>query len=496
MLLFAVLAVSCTKNIEVKGKIANANPLARVEFIEASGVATLPLANLGVNDKGEFQGSFESPKTGMYLITYGNNMAMIFLKKGQSLDISGDAATFPSEYVITGDGKANNDFLKAADKGFEDYAKKIQMEALLNKKEPEFIKDFQKVEADLLKEVDKQAAKFSADSEAVNFKKLDMRAKLLGLLDAYEQNHGMMTGNASFKVSENFNKVKKELVKDENEMIREIPVYREYILGKLNGEFQQFATPKMQDPTKRPLMSEIFAEFLKTKKDLSPLAKDYLYAYVVAQSDINYNNVKDYDKITKLIEQNISDANVKKDVLNLQKVLMGHKEGTIPNLRLEDATGKKTNLSELKGKPTLVMFYASYSPNISMSTVPVVNEIANFYKSKMNFALVNIDDTQEQFKKTSSTMFKGFPGSNYWIQGGINSEDAKNFGLYAFKVPSFIILDKDGKMVGRQFYNLGEEEFVNTMDKVSGLKAPQVQTQMPPQMQMPVETPADSAHAK
>ncbi len=496
MLFFAIVAVSCTKNIEVKGKIANANPLARVEFIEASGVATLPLANLGVNNKGEFQGSFESPKTGMYLVTYGNNMAMIFLKKGQSLEISGDAATFPSEYTITGDGKANNDFLKAADKGFEDYAKKIQMETLLAKKEPEFIKDFQKVEADLLKEVDNQASKFNADSEAVKFKKLDMKAKLVGLLDAYEQNHGMMTGNAKFKVSENFKKAQKELIKDENEMIREIPVYREYILGKLNGEFQQFAMTKMQNPEKRPLMSEVFADFLKTKKELSQLAKDYLYAYVVAQSDINYNNAKDYDKITKLIEQNISDASVKKDVLNLQKVLMGHKEGTVPNLRLEDATGKKTNLSELKGKPTLVMFYASYSPNVSMSTVPVIKEIANFYKSKMNFAYVNVDDTQDQFKKTSASMFKGFPGTNYWIQGGINSEDAKNFGLYAFKVPSFIILDKDGKIVGRQFYNLGEEEFVNTMDKVSGLKAPQVQTQMPPQMQMPMEAPADSATTK
>jgi hypothetical protein len=51
LLLFviAIFVMSCSKKVEVKGKITGGSPLERIEFIEASGVATLPLINIGVN---------------------------------------------------------------------------------------------------------------------------------------------------------------------------------------------------------------------------------------------------------------------------------------------------------------------------------------------------------------------------------------------------------------------------------------------------------------
>jgi hypothetical protein len=45
------------------------------------------------------------------------------------------------------------------------------------------------------------------------------------------------------------------------------------------------------------------------------------------------------------------------------------------------------------------MTYASWNPYIGQSTVPVLKEVVNFYKSKVNFAFVNVDDTKEQFTK-------------------------------------------------------------------------------------------------
>jgi PBP1b-binding outer membrane lipoprotein LpoB len=37
LFIIAVFAVSCSKKVEVKGKITGASPLERIEFIEASG---------------------------------------------------------------------------------------------------------------------------------------------------------------------------------------------------------------------------------------------------------------------------------------------------------------------------------------------------------------------------------------------------------------------------------------------------------------------------
>ena len=484
MLMMAFFAISCSKKVEVKGKVTNASPLERIEIIEASGVGTLPLMNVGVNNKGEFSGNFDAPKDGMYILTYGGNMNMIYLKAGQTLNISGNGADFPQKFVITGDAKANNDFLADAEKSFQTYAAKINVGELIAKDEKAFTAQFKKIQTDIFKNLDDAAKKYSADGSVVEWKKDETNAKLLGLLDAYQENHSQAVNNPSFKVSKDFETLKTDITKNGDRMIKTIPIYRDYMLNKLNPDFQKFAQGKFTNPAAMPLLGEAFVEFLKTRKDVSATAKDYFLAYVVSQSDINPANAKKYDQITKLIDENISDATVKKDVKELQKVLMGEKEGTVPNLKLTSADGKSTNLSDLKGKPTVVMFYASWNPNIAIMTIPTLKDVNNFYSSKANFAFVNLDDTKEQFGKTSTAMLKGFKGTNYYVDGGINSAEARKFGLYGFKLPSYIILDKDGKTVGRPFFNLGDEEFVKTMDKLTGLTAPKVQNPMPSPLQM------------
>ncbi|MGL6037642.1 MAG: hypothetical protein ACRC0E_01965 [Soonwooa sp.] len=83
--MIALFAVSCSKKVKVNGVIKNGSPLERVEFIDASGVATLPLINMGVDAKGNFTGEFEAPKNGMYAMTYAGQMAFVYLKKGRLL---------------------------------------------------------------------------------------------------------------------------------------------------------------------------------------------------------------------------------------------------------------------------------------------------------------------------------------------------------------------------------------------------------------------------
>lgn len=501
LLVMAIFMVSCSKKVEVKGKVTNGSPLERIEIIEASGVGTLPLMNVGLNNKGEFSGSFDAPKDGMYILTYGGNMNMIYLKKGQTLNISGSGTDFPQKYVITGDAKANNDFLTDAEKSFQSYASKINIGELIAKDEKAFTTSFNKIQADIFKNLDDAAKKYNADNSVVEWKKDETNAKLLGLLDAYEENHSQAVNNPSFKVSKDFATLKEGIAKNGDRMIKTVPIYRDYMLNKLNPDFQKFAQSKYTNPASMPLLGEAFVEFLKTRKDVSQVAKDYFIAYVVSQSDINPANTKKYDQISKLIDQNISDAAVKNDLKVLQSVLMGQKEGSVPDLKLTTTDGKSTNLSDLKGKPTVVMFYASWNPSISIVTIPTLKDVNNFYNSKANFAFVNMDDTKEQFGKTSAALLKGFKGTNYWVEGGINSDAARKFGLYGFKLPSYIILDKDGKTVGRPYYNLGDEEFVKMMDKLTGLTAPRVQTpesqlQIPPHEEIPAaKAPAEPAPA-
>jgi len=476
MMVLAFLAVSCSKKVEVTGKVTGGSPLERIEFTEASGVATLPVINMGVDKDGNFKGDFDAPKSGMYVISYAGKQNLIYLKTGQSLNITGDAATFPAEFKITGDAKGNNDFLQQTQKYMTEYTQKVNMQDNMNKDEGAFLKALQKIQADLEKNIDEVGKKTGADKEVISWKKNDVRTGIMSIIPQYEMYRKQMTANPAFANSKALKDYELKLQEDKDTMVKEHPLYRNYLLGKMSEDFQKYATAQTAGKTDM-ITSEVFSNYLKQRKDLSQTAKDYLLAFVMAQSDINPSSTKETtDKVTSIIDKDIKDAEIKKDLKKVLFVLSGLKKGeAAPEAALIKQDGKAYKIADSKGKPTVMMFYASWTPYITESTVPILSQVVDFYKQKMNFVFVNFDDTKEQFNKTSSAMLKGIPGTNVYAEGGLNSDFAKKYGIYGFKLtPSFIVLDKDGKIAGRNFFNLGDPELVALLDQLSGLKAPQV----------------------
>ncbi len=472
MLLVAFVAMSCSKKVEVSGNFAGGSPLERIEFIEASGVATLPLVNMGVDSKGSFSGSFDAPKNGMYIMTYAGKQGMVYLKAGQKFNISGQADAFPAKFTVTGDAKKNNDFIQEALTQIQTYASQINVGELVTKDEATFLKEVEKVRGELEKRIDDAAKKTSPDSEAIQWKKDEMNASILGLLNQYEMNHGQSSGKVDFKVSKNFKDAEEKLKKDNDRMLKNQPIYRNYLLGKLSQEFQTYA--EANNKTGMETSSVLFSNFLDTKKDMPQLAKDYLLAFVMSNSDINPSTTPENAiKINKIIEEKIKDAEIKKDLQRIQFVLSGPKMGeVISGAKLVKEDGSAFKLTDNKAKPALVMFYASWNPYISEATLPVLKEVNKFYQSKLDFIYVNLDDTKDQFSKTSKALLQGMSGTNAYGEGGMNSQIAKDLGIYGFKLPSFIVIDKEGKVASKFFYNLGDPELVTILDKMTGLKAP------------------------
>lgn len=485
LLLFviAIFVMSCSKKVEVKGKIAGGSPLERIEFVEASGVATLPLVNLGLDKDGNFSGEFEAPKNGMYVINYGGKQNLIFLKGGEKVNISGSAATFPGEYVVNGDAKNDNDFFQACQKFLTSYGQTLNIQELISGDEIKYVKGMQKIEADVNRNIDEYAKKFNPGNEVVDWKKIDAKVAVLNLMVNYEMSKKQTSNNPSFKMGKAFTDYENKLQENKDAMVKVSPFYRQYLLTKMSSDFQKFAQSKSQAKSDLTT-SEIFVDYLKTKKDVSQTEKDYLLAFVIAQADIHPQTpAKTADKIKKIIEEEIKDSTIKADLKKMQFTIAGFKIGDdAPEATLVKQDGSAYKLSENKGKPYMLVFYASWNPYIAEGTVPVMKEVVNFYKSKMNFVYVNLDDTKEQFIKTSNAMLKGIPGTNVYGEGGLNSDIAKKYGIYSFKLPNFIIVDKNGKIASRPFVNLGDQELVNILDKQTGLSAPKVEAQ--PQLQL------------
>lgn len=485
LLLLAVLfaVVSCSKKVKVEGTIKNPNPLNRIEIIEASGVATLPLVNMGIDKNGKFSGEFEAPKDGMYLLSYGEGQNFIYLKAGQELKISGNGTTFPSEFVVEGDAKANNDFLKQTQKFFISYSEKINLEQLLGKNEAAFISEIKKIGEDLNKNIDEVAKNTGADQQAVDYKKAELNTSLLTVITQYEMFHGQLANDSAYKASAKVKELAKSLDKDPEAYAKILPIYRNYLLQKLNTEFQAFGQKlpvKEQENT-----SLAFKKFLDTKKDISPLVKDYLMAFIITQSNLGRMATEEMQaEAKKMIETSIHDEGIKKDLEKIYFVLNGVPVGEkAPEMDLKGSNDEKVELPS-NGKPTLVMFYASWQPMVAQMTAPMMKEVSSYFDGKMNYLYVNMDDTLAQFKSTSANLMKGIKGTNVWANGGINSKTAEHYGIYGFRLPSFVIIDKEGKIASKTVDNLGDPKIISVMEKLTGKKAP---TAPPPPIMNPMQ---------
>lgn len=250
LLLFviAIFVMSCSKKVEVKGKIAGGSPLERIEFVEASGVATLPLANFGIDKDGNFKGTFEAPKNGMYVINYAGKQNLIFLKGGQKLNISGNSATFPGEYVVTGDAKSDNDFFQACQKFLTNYGQSLNIQQLASGDEGAYVKAMQKIEADINKNIDENEKKFNPGKEVVEWKKIDAKTAILNLLVNYEMTKKQMSGNnPSFKLGKAFTDYEAKLQENKDNMIKTSPFYRQYLLTKMSTDSKHLLRQKHRE---------------------------------------------------------------------------------------------------------------------------------------------------------------------------------------------------------------------------------------------------------
>lgn len=471
LLFFAVFFISCSKKeVIISGKINNASPLNRIEIIDVSSVATLPIANFGVDEKGNFSDTIKLEKDGVYAMIYNGSVNFIHLKKGNNINITGNGSTFPQDIKIAGEGKSNNEFLTESQQYINEYFSKLSPD-LFTKDESSFIKEIEKFIKEINNKIDEIAKKTKADTEIIQWKKDDLLVNLLIISSQYEREHGRLSQKPDFKVSAKFKELQKKAEK--SSFIKTFPLYKQYLLMQMQDDFAKFATPYAGST--EITQSEIFLKFLDTKKEVSKETKDYLTAFVATEHDLHPQNSK-FKQAQKVLEEKIKTESVKKDLQKVYLAVGGLPIGTqTPEGNLISQNNKAVKISDFKGKPTLLVFYSSFSRGMVESIVPILKELKTFYKEKVEFVYINMDDNKTQFKKTSESLMKGLVGTNVYAQGGLKSELAKQFHIYGFKLPSFVIVDKDGKIASKAILNISDPQFTEILGKLTGLSIPAIQ---------------------
>lgn len=470
--LCTIFLISCggKKETIISGKINNAVPLARMEIIDPASVSTLPIANIGFDDNGNFADTLTLPKDGVYALIYNGQATFLYLEKGQKLNLNANSSDFIYGLKFSGDKANDNEFLLESQKFITDYLDKIDVE-IFAKNETDFIKELDKFNGDISKKLEEIAKEKKANSKVVQWRKDDFLVNLLMITTQYEPRHAHLSKKSDFKISDTFRKEIKKLEKDH--LIKEFPAYRQYLLFGLDSDFRTFALPFAENL--EATQSEVFIKFLETRKELSQETKDFLISFVATRFDLHPQNPK-IEQATKIVLENIKNSDIKKELEYLNLALKGpKKETSIADFSLKNQEGKEIKISELKGKPSLVVFYSSWASPMEMINyiVPALKESSEYYNDKLNFVYVNVDDDFKQFQKTSQSLLKDLKGTNLYPKGGLKSDFVKQIHIYGFKLPSFVLLDKEGKIASHTTSNFAfDTDFTQILDKLTGMPFP------------------------
>lgn len=154
------------------------------------------------------------------------------------------------------------------------------------------------------------------------------------------------------------------------------------------------------------------------------------------------NNIAVFLLAISLISLSTLACTSKKDRTEQQNSTTENLAASDTNIAFTDSKGNKLSLGDLKGKVVFINFWATWCPPC-IAEMPSINNLYKRYKdkSKIMFIMVDVD---ANFQKSKSFMDKNNYDLPLYIPA---SQIPSNFLSGA--IPTTVILDKSGKMVGR-----------------------------------------------
>lgn len=108
-----------------------------------------------------------------------------------------------------------------------------------------------------------------------------------------------------------------------------------------------------------------------------------------------------------------------------------------------DKDGREVKLSDMKGTPVVLNFWASWCPPCK-AEMPDFNEIAGQYEGKVAFMMVNLTDGQSE-TQASAQAFIDSMGYTFPVYFDLTSEAAYTYGISS--IPTTFFIDAEGYFV-------------------------------------------------
>lgn len=165
-----------------------------------------------------------------------------------------------------------------------------------------------------------------------------------------------------------------------------------------------------------------------------------------------------YDKFTEDVKATQAGKVLKEKLAVLSKTGVGNMAADIKGL---DPDGKEISLMQVKGKVTLIDFWASWCGPCRKENPNVVKLYNKYHSKGFNILSVSLDEKIDNWK--AAIMKDGLIWNHVSDLKGWHSEYATMYGIQA--IPQTILIDADGKIIARNVMGEDLDDMLNDLLK-------------------------------
>ena len=395
--------------------------------VQADGTFRDTIREIGDN---HFYYLVENPavQTPLYLAN-GTNMELTLNEEVSKTMVSG-SQTKQTQYLIERNSFIN-DRINGADSN------------LFGQKPQEFKENVKAFFAEL----DKKLKAYGFDEEFVKNQEKWTNYKFVEYLTIFPTYHRYTSGNEAI-LPDDFYAERDGIDYDNAEEFRTIDTYRDLVRSKF---YTIINNPHDAENIKK-FISEVNA--LKSDNIRADLAKG-TFQLISPNSTVN-------KEIFDFINKNVTDEKVKEAAKKAYDVATKLTSGS-PSPKFsnyENFNGGTTSLEDFKGKVTYIDIWATWCLPCR-GEIPALKELEKkFHGKDVAFVSISIDQNKDEWKEFVKS--EDLKGVQLFAENAFESQFIQDYGIR--QIPTFIIIDKEGKIVNADAPRPSSDEITGLLE--------------------------------
>ncbi len=430
LIITVITLISCKQEIPVDyvvvhGEITNKNKELTLNSRDRSIKEVIRVA-----DDGSFSDTLYLD-TNTYILFDGKNKVLLYLEKGNNINISFDANDFENTIAFSGKGSAVNNYLLAKEKVANEIIGSGTEVYLLG--ENDYKTKFNKLKS-TLEELIKTEKNISNDFKIKELRNINYA--YLNKLNIYEMYHAHYAKMPEFKISEGFLSDLENLDYTNEEDFLFSSDYKN-LIGSNNYK-------KAKELAKIDSISEDIA-FLKVVGGIPNETIKNRLLFDNARYGITYTD--DIETFYKTFISNSTNIENNKQITESYKKLKTVAKGQpSPKFKnYENFAGGTTSLDDLKGKFVYVDVWATWCGPCKRE-IPFLKELEGKYRGKnIEFVSISVDKSADHDKWQKMVKEKELKGIQLFSDKDWDSDFVKEYLIKG--IPRFILIDPNGNIV-------------------------------------------------